>query len=102
MSKGILYYSPNCKMCVNLMNKHNLTNFEKVDIGKQKFPNYVKNVPTLIVDNNMYVGNNADLYLQDNALIDSYDLNTIQNTGGFSFLDDDSCKYSVQNNYSEL
>lgn len=100
----ILYYSPNCNNCVTLMTNHNLSKFKVIDVGVHDFPSYVTEVPTIVVNNNMYVGANAELYLQDNVSIDPFEfkMNNNQNSGGFSYIDDDSCKYTEQKNFYEI
>tara|TARA_Y100000816_G_C25870885_1_gene454584 strand:+ start:108 stop:425 length:318 start_codon:yes stop_codon:yes gene_type:complete len=104
MSSTLLYYSPNCPKCGDIFSKYNLTNINIVNIHEtNNIPTYIKSVPTIVSNNKMYVGNNADLYLQDNSLIESYAIgNPGIELGGFSFLDDNECKYTTHTNYSEL
>ena len=96
----VLYYSPRCSKCQNLIQSHNLNGIKQINIDTTQFPQYIKSVPTLVVDKNMYVGNNAIQYLQENMNIDAYEFGL--NTGGFSFIDDDNCYYTEQRNYSEI
>ena len=101
---GVLYYSPNCQKCTELLNKYNVNNMKLINVHTSHIPKYITGVPTIIIGTNMYVGNNADLYLQDNSHIESFEFstNSQKNTGGFSFIDDNTCKYSEQKNFSEI
>ena len=54
MSKPVLFYSPNCQFCINLWKKlktfNILDKIIKININKTAAPNYIKSVPTLIVE----------------------------------------------------
>ena len=97
----ILYYSNRCAKCKQLFETQNLDNMKKVCVDNQQFPAYVKSVPTLVVDNkDMYTGSKVIQYLQENTNLEPYEFGF--KNGGFSFIDDDSCKYTMQRNYSEI
>ena len=100
MQNKILYYSPRCGKCQNLLESYNMNDIKMIDIDRHAFPKYVQSVPTLIIDKNMYVGKNAENYLQENVNINPYEFGF--KTGGFSFINDDNCYYTEQKNYYEI
>ena len=54
MSKPVLFYSPSCSHCINLWKNlkelNILDKIIKINSNKTKVPNYIKSVPTLIVE----------------------------------------------------
>ena len=54
MSKPVLFFSPNCNYCINLWKNLKSMNYLdkiiKINVNKSKPPDYIKNVPTLIVE----------------------------------------------------
>uniref|UniRef100_A0A6C0IWD6 Glutaredoxin domain-containing protein n=1 Tax=viral metagenome TaxID=1070528 RepID=A0A6C0IWD6_9ZZZZ len=63
MSKPVLFYSPNCKYCINLwkdLKQQNLLDkIIKLNINNTTVPKYIKSVPTLIVEGREPLQGNA-------------------------------------------
>ena len=96
-----LYYSPNCPNCMSLFENYNVDRYNCINIHKNNIPTYIQTVPTIVVGSDMYVGNNALLYLQDNIELEPCEYSG-KTRGGFSFVDDDTCKYMEQKSYTAL
>uniref|UniRef100_A0A6C0EHP0 Glutaredoxin domain-containing protein n=1 Tax=viral metagenome TaxID=1070528 RepID=A0A6C0EHP0_9ZZZZ len=86
MSKPVLFYSPSCSHCINLWKNlkelNILDKIIKINSNKTKVPNYIKSVPTLIVEGRDPIKGESILMYFKSAEPPKVSLNNSSNNSG--------------------